>query len=77
MEQWLFESYQVAEHLYAEAEKSSDFDYRYHLEHAQLLKQRLQQAGMRLASVLNEVLRQGAAATILANFAPHAHLLRP
>ena len=55
--QWLFESYQAAERLYAEAEKSPDFDYRYYPEHADLLKQRIQQAGIRLAGVLNEALK--------------------
>ncbi len=57
LEQWLFESYQAAERLYAEAEKSPDLDYRYYPAHAELLKQRIQQAGIRLAGVLNEALK--------------------
>ncbi len=55
--QWLFESYQAAEQLYAEADKSPDFDYRYYSAHAELLKRRIQQAGVRLAGVLNEALK--------------------
>ena len=54
---WLFESYQAAERLYAEADKSPDFDYRYYPAHAELLKLRIQQAGIRLAGVLNEALK--------------------
>lgn len=53
---WLFESYQLCEPLYLEAAQNPDFDFRYYPAHAALLQQRLLQAGIRLAGVLNELL---------------------
>lgn len=52
---WLFESYQFGQPLAAEATAQPDLDYRYYPTHAVLLEQRLLQAGIRLAGVLNEV----------------------
>ena len=51
---WLFESYQLCEPLYAEAAQNPAFDYRYFPAHSVLLEQRLLQAGIRLAGVLNQ-----------------------
>jgi hypothetical protein len=53
---WLFESYQLSEPLYAEAAQNATFDFRYYPAHAALLHQRVLQAGIRLAGVLNQVL---------------------
>ena len=55
--EWLFESYTLAAQLYAEAAQNPVPDYRYYPAHADLLKQRLQQAGVRLAAVLNEAFK--------------------
>ncbi|TPG66376.1 S1/P1 nuclease [Hymenobacter nivis] len=55
MATWLFESYQLSEPLYAEAAQNSTFDYRYFPVHAVQLDQRLLQAGIRLAGVLNQI----------------------
>ncbi|HEX8327373.1 MAG TPA: S1/P1 nuclease [Hymenobacter sp.] len=52
---WLFESYQLCEPLYAEAAQNPAFDYRYYPAHAVMLEQRLLQAGIRLAGVLNQL----------------------
>ena len=50
---WLFESYTIAGQLYAEAAQNPNPDFRYYPAHADIVKQRLQQAGIRLAGVLN------------------------
>ena len=52
---WLFESYQMATKLYAEAEQNSDFDYTYYPNHSEIYKERMQQAGIRLAGFLNKI----------------------
>lgn len=52
---WLFESYQLSEPLYAEAAQNPAFDYAYYPAHAALLHQRLLEAGIRLAGLLNQV----------------------
>ncbi|MGI4741920.1 MAG: S1/P1 nuclease [Janthinobacterium lividum] len=55
--EWLFESYTAATQLYAEAAQNPNLDYRYYPAHADMMKQRLQQAGIRLAAVLNEAFK--------------------
>jgi hypothetical protein len=55
--EWLFESYTAATQLYAEAAQNPNPDYRYYPAHADLMKQRIQQAGVRLAAVLNEAFK--------------------
>ncbi|RZK14888.1 MAG: hypothetical protein EOO56_24000 [Hymenobacter sp.] len=55
--EWLFESYTVAGQLYTEAAQNPNPDFRYYPAHADVMKQRLQQAGIRLAAVLNEAFR--------------------
>ncbi len=51
--EWLYESYSLAGPLYAEAAQQPNPDFRYYPAHAAELKLRLQQAGIRLAGVLN------------------------
>jgi len=55
--EWLFESYTAATQLYADAAQNANPDYRYYPAHADLMKQRIQQAGIRLAAVLNEAFK--------------------
>ena len=55
--QWLFESYTIAGKLYAEAAQNPNPDFRYYPAHADLLQERIQQAGIRLAGVLNEAFK--------------------
>lgn len=55
--EWLFESYTIATRLYAEAAQNPNPDFRYYPAHADLMKQRIQQAGVRLAAVLNEAFK--------------------
>ena len=52
---WAFESYQMSQQLYAEAEQNPEFDYDYYPKHAEFIKKRLAQAGLRLAGLLNEI----------------------
>ncbi|GAA3994563.1 S1/P1 nuclease [Hymenobacter fastidiosus] len=56
MEQWFWESYQSSEQIYKEAPTGTDIDYNYYPAHAELMKQRIEQAGVRLAQVLNATL---------------------
>jgi hypothetical protein len=55
--EWLFESYTIAGKLYAEAAQNPNPDFRYYPAHADIVKQRIQQAGVRLAAVLNEAFK--------------------
>jgi len=52
---WAFESYKISNQLYAEANNNTDYDYNYYAKHENILKQRLAQAGIRLAGILNEI----------------------
>ncbi|WP_162800084.1 S1/P1 nuclease [Pedobacter jeongneungensis] len=52
---WAFESYEISKQLYAEAAKNPEFDYSYYPAHADIVKKRLAQAGIRLAGILNEI----------------------
>lgn len=51
--EWLWESYQDADKLYADAAQNPNPDYRYYPAHADMLKERIEQAGVRLAAMLN------------------------
>ncbi|OUJ72879.1 S1/P1 nuclease [Hymenobacter crusticola] len=53
--QWMFESYQISQQLYAEAAKGTDFDFRYTPAHLPTVQERITQAGIRLAGVLNSI----------------------
>ena len=55
--EWLFESYTLSSQLYKEAEQKPNLDFRYYPAHAPIMKQRIQQAGLRLAAVLNEAFK--------------------
>jgi hypothetical protein len=53
--QWLFESNQLAEKLYADTKPGDNLSYRYNFKYIDVLNQRLLQAGVRLAGVLNKI----------------------
>ncbi|RZK16482.1 MAG: hypothetical protein EOO56_19840 [Hymenobacter sp.] len=55
--EWLYESYALATKLYAEADVDCDPDYRYYPAHADSMKRRIQQGGIRLAGLLNEAFK--------------------
>ena len=48
---WLWESYQISEILYKEAEKDPNFDETYYQAHIAVLHKRVEKAGIRLAGV--------------------------
>jgi hypothetical protein len=52
---WAFESYQITAQLYAEAAANPEFDYDYYPKHADIIKKRLSQAGIRLAYLINQI----------------------
>ncbi|MDE3236575.1 MAG: S1/P1 nuclease [Bacteroidota bacterium] len=53
---WLFESYQIAQQLYAEIKQPDQrLSYRYNYDHVQTLNDRLLKGGVRLAGLLNEI----------------------
>ncbi len=54
---WLFESYQIANQLYTEVEKNPELDYTYYPKHSEIYKLRIQKAGIRLAGLLNTLLK--------------------
>lgn len=57
---WAFESYQTSTQLYAEVEKSNgNIDDAYYAKYMPVIQQRLAQAGIRLAGLLNEVFKNG------------------
>lgn len=52
---WVWESYQISEKLYAEAARRPAYNNVYYRKHFPIAQQRLLQAGIRLAGVLNEI----------------------
>ncbi len=56
MQQWVFESYGIAENLYGEIRYADQkLSYRYNFDHVATLNQQLLKGGIRLAGVLNEI----------------------
>jgi hypothetical protein len=55
---WAFESYEISRQLYTEAAANPDFNYDYYPQHAEIMKKRIAQAGIRLAAVLNHIYKK-------------------
>jgi hypothetical protein len=55
--QWLWESYQISSQLYADVDKSKNIDEIYYKHYIAVIHQRIEQAGIRLAGVLNKVFK--------------------
>ncbi|MES2275934.1 MAG: S1/P1 nuclease [Bacteroidota bacterium] len=53
--QWLWESYQITTKLYAEVEKNNNLDEDYYKNHIGIIEQRINQGGIRLAGMLNDI----------------------
>jgi hypothetical protein len=53
--QWLFESNQIAEKLYAEIKPGDTLNYKYNFAHIDIVNQQLLKAGVRLAGLLNTI----------------------
>lgn len=56
LEDWLYESHQAANQLYASVKPGENYSYDYQERYKDLLERQLLHAGLRLAKVLNEVL---------------------
>jgi len=56
---WLWESYEISSTLYAEVDamRSRSIDERYYTAHIAIVRQRLEQAGIRLAGLLNAIFK--------------------
>jgi hypothetical protein len=63
---WAWESYEISSKLYAEVDamKSRAIGDAYYQEHIGIVEQRLEQAGIRLAGVLNNLFAHGLAASV-------------
>lgn len=55
LEDWLFDSHQKANRIYASVQPNDKLSYRYNYDHVQLLEEQLLQGGLRMAKVLNEI----------------------
>jgi S1/P1 Nuclease len=55
--QWLWESYQINNKLYNEAEKNNKLEDTYYHENIPVIEQRTEMAGIRLAGLLNEIFK--------------------
>lgn len=53
--QWIYGSYKISEELYQDAEKDSNYSYRYNFRYLDTLNEQLLKGGLRLAAILNEV----------------------
>lgn len=54
---WLFESYQISTALYAEVEKENRLSEDYYTKHLPEIQLRIEQGGIRLAGLLNEIFK--------------------
>jgi hypothetical protein len=63
--QWIWESYQASSRLYSEVDslKSSSIDDSYYQAHISIIHDRIVKAGIRLAGVLNDIFKNGLAAS--------------
>jgi hypothetical protein len=52
---WIFESYQISTQLYADAIKNNNIDEDYYKSHIGIIEQRIEQGGIRLAGLLNDI----------------------
>lgn len=66
--QWIWESYQASSKLYAEVDamKGRAIDDSYYQAHIGIVEDRIEKAGIRLAGVLNEIFKNGVAASAVA-----------
>ena len=52
---WVFESYQLSDELYKEAESNTKYSYKYNFDHVKTLNEQLLKGGVRLAGLLNQI----------------------
>ena len=56
---WMFESYQLSTRLYAEVEENNKLGEAYYDQHIGIVNRRLEEAGIRLAGLLNRLFKNG------------------
>ncbi|MET3981136.1 hypothetical protein ABIB62_003787 [Mucilaginibacter sp. UYP25] len=54
---WLWESYQISTKLYAEVAQNNKLDHSYYESHINIVHERIEMAGIRLAGILNDVFK--------------------
>jgi hypothetical protein len=74
--QWLWESYQISSQLYTDVDKNKNIDEVYYKHYIPVIHQRIEQAGIRLAGVLNKLLKDTPAITGVSS-APVSALDKP
>lgn len=52
---WIYDSYTIANKIYAEVKQNDDLSYRYHYLNKDILENQMLKGGVRLAKVLNEI----------------------
>lgn len=57
LDDWLFESYQKASKIYTQTQPNTNYSYDYNYKFSSLLEEQLLSGGLRLAKVLNEILK--------------------
>jgi hypothetical protein len=62
--QWVWESYQLSSKFYAEIDKGNRLDDTYYQEHIGIIHERIEQAGIRLAGVLNDCFSGNTGSTV-------------
>jgi len=55
LSEWIYESYEIAQKLYAEVRPDDRLTYNYNYKHVNIMNQQLLKGGVRLAGVLNEI----------------------
>ncbi|WP_158795453.1 S1/P1 nuclease [Pedobacter sp. L105] len=69
---WMWESYQISSTLYKEADETNghEIDENYYKKHMPIVELRIQQAGIRLAGVLNDIFKDTTAKSEMSGTAP-------
>ena len=57
LEDWLFETYEIANEIYATVEKGDKLSFQYPYKYKSTVELQLQRAGLRLAALLNEIFK--------------------
>ncbi len=55
LSKWVFESYQISNKLYKEAETDNSYGYKYNFDYVNTLNEQLLKSGVRLAGLLNKI----------------------
>jgi hypothetical protein len=67
---WLWESYQISSKLYTEVGNGSNLNGRYYKQHVSIMEKRIDQAGIRLAGLINAIFKDDKAKVKIAPVQP-------